>query len=418
MSLHERRPGNRALSRIVFLAGIALPAIVAAQAVPVTIRTGLLLDGKGGQLRNALITVVDGKIRSVGPYRSGAVTYDHSRYTVMPGLIDAHIHLMGYINSRGRLHTEGDGDTPTQSTIAAAANAWTTLKSGFTTVQSMGSVADKDLRDAIAAGQIAGPRILTSLTPIRDASLSPAQLRARVRDLKAAGADFVKIFASKSLREGGAPTFTDAQMQALCGEAKLVGLRSVVHAQSAESIRATALAGCGQVEHGIFATPEALRLLAERGVIFDPQCGLVLRNYLENRARFEGLGDFNAEGFATMERVLPLFPKVLQVAFATPKLRVVYGTDVVAGAFGRNAEDLICRVREAGQSPMDAIVTATSRNAESMGLGDRIGVLAAGFEADLIAVDGNPLKDIGAVKRVVFVMKGGSVFRAPESARR
>jgi imidazolonepropionase-like amidohydrolase len=418
MSLHERRPGDRALSRFVFLAGIVLPAVVAAQAAPVTIRTGLLLDGKGGQLRNALITVVDGKIRAVGRYRSGAITYDLSRYTVLPGLIDAHIHLTGYINGRGRVHTEGDGDTPAQSAIAAAANAWATLRSGFTTVQSMGSVADKDLRDAVAAGKIAGPRILTSLAPISDASLTPAQLRARVRELKATGADFVKIFASKSLREGGAPKLTNAQLEATCGEARLVGLRTVVHAHSAESLRATALAGCGQVEHGIFATPEVLKLLAERGVIFDPQCGLVVRNYIENRARFEGLGNFNAEGFASMEHVLPLFPKVLQMAFATPKLRVIYGTDVVAGAFGRNAEDLVCRVKEAGQSPMDAIVTATSRNAESMGLGDRIGVITQGFEADLIALDGDPLRDIGAVKRVVFVMKGGSVFRAPESARR
>ncbi|HVT40631.1 MAG TPA: amidohydrolase family protein [Gemmatimonadaceae bacterium] len=416
--MHERRPGDRALSRIVFLAAISLPAIVTAQVAPVTIRAGLLLDGKGGQLRNALITVVDGKIRAVRQYRSAAVTYDLSRYTVLPGLIDAHVHLTGYINSRGRLHTEGDGDTPAQSAIAAAANAWTTLRSGFTTVQSMGTVADKDLRDAIAGGKIAGPRILTSLSPIADASLTPAQLRARVRDLKAAGADFIKIFASKSLREGGAPKLTPAQLEALCGEAKLLGLRTVVHAHSVESIRLTALAGCGQVEHGIFATPEVLRLLADHGVLFDPQCGLVVRNYLDNRSRFDGVGSFNAEGFTSMERVLPLFPKVLQMAFATPKLRVVFGTDVVAGAHGRNAEDLICRVQEAGQSPMDAIVTATSRNAESMGLGDRIGVLSQGFEADLIALDGNPLRDIGAVKRVVFVMKGGKVFRGPESPLR
>jgi imidazolonepropionase-like amidohydrolase len=418
MSLHERRPGNRALSRIAFFGSIALPAIIAAQEVPVTIRAGLLLDGKGGQLRNALITVADGKIRAVAPYRSGAVTYDFSRYTVLPGLIDAHIHLTGYINSRDRLHTDGDGDTPAQSAIAAAANAWALLRSGFTTVQSMGSAADKDLRDAIWAGQIAGPRILTSLAPIRDASLNPARLRAQVRDLKAAGADFVKVFASKSLREAGALTLTNAQLAAICGEARLVGIRTVVHAHSVESIRAAALAGCSQVEHGIFATPEVLQLLAERDVIFDPQCGLVVRNYLEHRARFEGLGEFSAEGFASMERVLPLFAKVLRMAFATPKLRVVYGTDVTAGAFGRSAEDLICRVREAGQSPMDAIVAATSRNAESMGLGDRIGVLAPGFEADLIALDGDPLSDIGAVGRVVFVMKGGRVFRAPESARR
>lgn len=391
---------------------LVLPVALSAQSAPVTIRAGLLLDGRGGEIRNALVTVVGGKIQSVGPYQGGLPTYDFSRHTVLPGFIDAHVHLTGYINSRGRMHTDSDGDTPVQADSAVRANARAMLEAGFTTVQSMGSAGDKPLRDAIAAGTYPGPRILTSLNPIGNASLQPERLRQLVDTLKSSGADFVKIFASRSIREGGGQTLSDAQLAALCGEARSVGLRTVVHAHSAESMRAAVLAGCDWVEHGAFATEEVLRLLAERGVYFDPQCALVLRNYLDHRPWFDGVGNFNAEGFAFMERALPTFPKLIRTATGIPGLRLVYGTDAVAGAHGKNAEDLVCRVRDAGQAAMEAIVTATSRNAAAIGLGNRIGAVLPGFEADLIALEGNPLREIEAVRRVVFVMKGGKVLKA------
>jgi imidazolonepropionase-like amidohydrolase len=114
-----------------------------------------------------------------------------------------------------------------------------------------------------------------------------------------------------------------------------------------------------------------------------------------------------------MERMLPVLPGLVRTALATPGLTLLYGTDATAGAHGRNAEDLVCRVREAGQAPMDALVSATSRNAAALGLGDRIGTLAPGYEADLIALDGDPLQEIEAVRRVTFVMKGGKVFLRP-----
>ena len=187
----------------------------------------------------------------------------------------------------------------------------------------------------------------------------------------------------------------------------------MVHAHSAEAMRAAALAGCTQVEHGVFATQEVLDLMAQRGTYFDPQCGLVFHNYLDNRAKYDGIGNYNAAGFASMETALPMAAKVVRMASRTRGLKLVFGTDAVAGAHGRNAEELSCRVKEGGQDPMAAIVSATSLNAEALGLTSQVGTIAAGFQADIIAVDGNPLTDISALGRVVFVMKGGRVYRSP-----
>jgi len=141
----------------------------------------------------------------------------------------------------------------------------------------------------------------------------------------------------------------------------------------------------------------------------------VFTNYLDNRARYDGIGNYNAVGFASMEKALPVAAAVVRLASRTPGLKLAFGTDAVAGAHGRNAEELTCRVRSAGQPAMDAILSATSRNAESMGLGDRIGAVAPGMQADLIAVDGDPTTDITALGRVVFVMKGGKVYRSPHA---
>src|SRR5262249_823802 len=136
---------------------------------------------------------------------------------------------------------------------------------------------------AVARWQIPGPRILTSITQLSDTSLSPDSLRALVRSLKSRGADVVKLFASSGLGAGGARTLSGAQLSALCGEGKAQGLRSVVHAISAASVRAATLAGCTEIEHGTFATQAELTLMAEHGTIFDPQVCLVFQNYIDHR---------------------------------------------------------------------------------------------------------------------------------------
>ena len=360
------------------------------------------------------ILVVRGRIARIaprGPAPAGSRIIDLGDRTVLPGLIDAHAHPVWYFNRQNRLHTAADGDTPAQSILAASANAYATLMAGFTTIQSVGSRSDADLRDWIAAQGLPGPRVLTSLDPITDRTLSTDSLRALVRQRKSQGADLIKLFASASIREGGQQTMSDSQLVAVCGEAKSLGLRTLVHAHSAAAVRAATLAGCTEVEHGIFVTQDVLSLMAARGTYFDPQCALVFQNYLGHRANYLGIGNYTDSGFAAMERALPLAAADIRMALATPGLKVVYGTDAVAGADGHNAEDLVCRVQKSGEAPMHAIMAATSLNAEAMGLGNQIGAIAPGLEADIIAVDGDPLQDITALRRVSFVMKSGRVLR-------
>ena len=215
----------------------------------------------------------------------------------------------------------------------------------------------------------------------------------------------IKLFATKGMGAGGGQSMSDEQIQAACGEAKAVGLRAVVHAITSPGTRASVLAGCTSIEHGDFLDDETLALMAERGVYFDPNF-LVLHNYLDNHNSF----DFPAASFSALEKAIDPTADVLRRARAH-KVKIVFGTDAVAGAHGRNAEEFVYRVRDAHDAPMDALISATSLAAESLGLGDKIGTLASGFEADLVATDGNPLEDITAVRRVVFVMKGGKVYR-------
>ena len=408
-----------------------------AQAKPQVLEVSTLYDGSGHVLHNTRVVVQDGKIVRIDPKATGDLI-DLRGLTVMPGWIDVHVHMTYHFGANGKYgepvcgmergrRPNPDGSAASAPTAAPAApagpcesqadaeleinpTAWATLEAGFTTVQSLGAPGDKDVRDAINGGAIPGPRILTALRPITNPSLTPDQIREWVRQVKQDGGDLIKIFASKSIRDGGGRTLDDAQLSAACGEAKAVGLRSLVHAYGA-AVRAATLAGCTEIEHGTLSNPDDLKLMAERGTYFDPQAGLVIHNYLDNRAHFQGSGNFNDEGFASMEKALPLNTTMFREAMATPGLKVVFGTDAVAGAHGRNAEEFIYRVKEGGQDPMAALVAAQSLAATSLNLQDQIGTIAPGLQADIIGIEGDPLKDITAVRHVAFVMKGGAVYK-------
>jgi imidazolonepropionase-like amidohydrolase len=245
---------------------------------------------------------------------------------------------------------------------------------------------------------------------VSNAKWTPEQIRGDIRARKKNGADLIKIFASESIRTGGTPTLSQEQLDAACGETRAQGLRSMVHAHSAEAMMRAARAGCTVVEHGALATQEAFNLMAEKGVYFDPNIGLVTQNYLENKERFLGVGSYTEEGFAAMEKALGLKDRMWSMAIKTPKLKIVHGTDAVAGAHGQNAREAIERVKS-GQKPMDAIVGLTSLAAESMNLQAVTGAIAPGLEADLVAVEGDPLTDITALQRVRFVMKAGKIYK-------
>jgi imidazolonepropionase-like amidohydrolase len=407
-------PTPSRLRLVIFLTLLALlfaTGFMAAQDHALVLKASTVLDGKGQILHNTIIVVEGGKIARIGGAApQGAITYDLSRLTVSPGWIDAHVHPTWHFDAAGRL--AGENEAKEQTVLAGAANSWKMFAAGFTTVQSLGSPLDKDLRDAIDRLGLPGPRILTSLDPIfgrSDATGTPDELRAVVQRHAKDGADVIKVFASGSIREGGKPTLSQDQLNAICDEAKKVGLRTVVHAYG-PSVRMASLAGCTEVEHGLYATDDDLRFLAARGSYFDPQAGLVLQNYLDNKSHYLGIGNYTETAFDIMQKVLPEFQELFRHAIATRGLKVIFGTDAVAGAHGHNAEEFLYRVQTCGQDPMAALVSANSLAAEALGLQDRIGSIAPGLEADIIALDGDPLKDITAVRRVVFVMKGGKVF--------
>ena len=403
-------------------APVVAPSGTPAPAEPtaIVIRAGKLLDGRGRMVPNPTVVVNGSRIAAVHsalggvavPALPSVVSYDLRNLTLLPGGIDTHVHIGWHFGADGKSHDgAGGGEPPAQSMLYAVENAAATVRGGITTIQSLGAAEDRDLREALARGIIPGPRLLTSLTPIDEETGPPEAIRAAVRKLADGGADVVKVFASKSIRDGGAPTLSQEQLDAACGEARVHGLRSAVHAHGVESVRRAVAAGCGSIEHGVLLDAAALRLMAEHGTYFDPNIDLVFRNYFENQSRFIGIGNYTAAGFEQMRKAVPRALAVFRQALATPGLKVVFGTDAVAGAHGRNFEELVYRVEKGGQDPMAAIVSATSLAAESLRLGDRVGTAAPGFEADLIAVDGDPLADIRALQRVVWVMKAGRVVK-------
>lgn len=407
------------LLALAILAAASFGETVASSAEPsgseaIRIRVGKLIDGLGGTIEGATLVIEGSKIKRIERTAGTNADYDLAALTVLPGLIDTHIHLDSHFGPDGRV--AGRELPPVERVLYAAENMHRMLLAGFTTVQGLASQqtdspVDYDLREAIARGQLPGPRLLVSVGYINEHSGPPNEIRRKVRELAAQGADVIKLFASKSIREEGAQTMTDEQIRAACEEAKALGKRTWVHAHSGPAVRAAVLAGCTAIAHGSAVTDAELALMAERGVFFEPEIALVSFNYLENKDRFLGTGNYTELAFKITETSIAMKLEMFKRALRQPGLKIAFGTDTTAGAHGRSAEEIIYRVQTAGQPAMDAIVQATAVAAESLGLAGLTGVLVEGREADLIAVDGDPLTDITALSRVLFVMKAGKIHK-------
>lgn len=384
------------------------------EAGAIIVRAMRILDGAGNDVGARDVVVRQGRIASVAPHGSarGDVVYDLGGRTLIPGLIDTHVHIGWHFDrATGKTHSGAVQESDEDAALYAAANAWTTLQGGVTTVQSLGAMVDLPLREAVASGALPGPRVLTSGIAVTARTGGPDEIRSHVDRMAEAGVDVIKIFASASIRDGGGPTLDQAQLDAACGQARSHGLRSFVHAYDPESVRRVVAAGCTGVEHGALLDRPTLELMAERGVYLDPNIDLVIRNYFENAEHFLGVGNYTEEGFAQMRAAQPKALAVFRQGLEVPGLRMVFGTDAVAGSHGRNWQELAYRIREGGQDPMAALVSATSLAAEELGIGDETGRIAEGLAADLVALDGDPLRDPDAYGRVAFVMAAGRVVR-------
>jgi imidazolonepropionase-like amidohydrolase len=395
---YQARVSAKLLPGLLILGAVAA---LAQSPSTISVRAARVLDGRGGVLENGVLEITGSKITNIAQ-RAGPVTYDLGDATVLPGLIDVHVHILAGATS----------DRPAELRATATAEKWNenvraTLMAGFTTIQSVGDRGDKVLRDAIAAGFIIGPRLLSSIDQIHPGNRSPDQLRAEVRTLKSEGADLIKLYASGSGFKGATSNVTLAQMVAVCGEAKLQGLRCVVHAQPSDAIVNAVKAGATEIEHGGWADDAAINAMAEANVLYDPTMSFA-PHVLQHKEELLREGRFNAAQVALLDSILPQKRAIFQRALAAG-LRMPSGSDI-GFAHGENALELIVRV-EAGERPMDAIIGATSLAAESLGLEKSIGTIAPGYDADIIAVAGNPLADITVLRHVTFVMRGGQIYK-------
>ena len=380
----------------------SLPAI----AQDTVLKTRLAIDGQGNVIRDAVIVVHDGRIVSVRPngrVPQGAREVDLTKFTVMPGLIDMHVHIAAHFDESSR-------ERPSITAFWAAENARKYLESGFTTLRSLGSsnLVDVDLRNAINAGLVPGPRLFVSGEPLAETAVKPAEgegpMREYVRRQVAANVDVIKIFGSLSSRAGGGPTYTLEQLKAAVEEAHKAGKPVAVHAHAAEAVRRAILAGADTVEHGALMDDAVIDLLVQKQVVYVPNLYLA-EYYLANGQKFH----FNEEQLRYTRDFMK--PRAEAFAKAVKKgARIVFGTDAVAGMAGHTAPEFERRVA-LGMPAQQAITSATSTPAKVLGMAEKIGDLKPGMFADIIAVEGNPLEDIKALGRVTFVMKEGTIYK-------
>ena len=382
------------------------------------IRAARMLDARAGRAINDAAVVVEGdRVTAVGAgaaVPAGARVIDLGDVTLMPGLIDAHTHITYHFDRTGRFGVSWDSG-PDETLGYAEENARETLLAGVTTARDLGGASRvvTRLRDLINRGEAEGPRLLVSGDPLTSAVLRGAgedrgervhRVREFVRARVAEGVDVIKIFVGVDDR--GQPTFSAQEISAAVEEARRAGLRVAAHAHEAAAVKAAVRGGCASVEHGSFLDEEAVRELARRHAALVPTLYLPT-HYLEHRERFVAFDPFTWSFF---ERL-----RAGNLANAKRAKKggvwIVAGSDAVAGLHGHNPREIVWLVR-AGLTPAEALRAATVDAAALLGLEGRVGEIKPGAFADLIAVPGDPTKEIDAVERVVFVLKGGKVAKA------
>jgi imidazolonepropionase-like amidohydrolase len=413
------------------LAATALFLAAPASAETVVIHAGrLIADPARPASGPATIIVVDGRISSVTaglqPAPAGARLVDLSAKTVLPGLIDTHTHLSG---DPGGDYWKEAVETDEWAAMLGVKNARITARSGFTTVRDVGGPREVmfALRRATAEGRIPGPRIVTSGSSLsiigghadvsgfrpevtealqnRNTCTGPEQCAQRVREASRDGADLIKITATGGVlsqqARGLGQHFTDAEMKAIVDTARALGLKVAAHAHDARGIEAAARAGVDSIEHGTFADARAIQAMKANGTVMVP----TLMAYTGIR---EGLARnaYTPQVAAKVRQTLGEVGKAARAARAAG-VPVVFGTDSSVYEHGRNAEEFEQLVTLVGMSPRDALISATTDAAKLLGLENEVGRIAPGLSADLIAVAGDPVQDVRALRQVDYVMIRG-----------
>jgi imidazolonepropionase-like amidohydrolase len=416
------------LATIVAASSIAAQAPAAPPAPKViVIRAARMLDVAKGQIVSPAVLTIEGDhIRSVGQTSdTGARVIDLGDVTLLPGLMDVHVHLTYDLS--GDWVMRPVRETAVDEALRGAANANKTLMAGFTTVRNVGAggFADVSLMKAIDAGLIQGPRIIPAGHAIGitgghcDATgWAPGVLELGPKEGVADGVDQVVAAARYQIKHGakvikvcatagvfsydatlGAQQLSDAELRAVVEEANRHGLKVAAHAHGTEGINAAIRAGVASIEHGSMLDDEAIRLMKEKGTYLVPTA------YLLTQFKLEGIP---APIAAKARQAIPLAQESHRKAIAAG-VKIAFGTDAAVYPHGDNAREFAVYVGY-GMKPIDAIRTATVNAADWLGVVDR-GVIARGKLADLIAVPGNPLQDVKVLEKVVWVMKGGVVYK-------